>query len=484
MDRQVLSWARRAGVGGLAFLFCIVLTGAPPTAASPAQPAIIGGTVTSIQGAPWQVVVLASNPPLLCGGSILGPTQVLTAAHCVTRPNTTVPRAPGDVTILAGFSDFKAYVPGQPPPAGTQVVGAAALRVHPYYAVAPQLSDDVAVVTLASPLNLSGPNAKAIGLAPSGAGPAPGAPLRATGYGRQIPGGDPDGKLYAAAQSAVGDDGCRDILRGTSPVVLCAGSPTSATCEGDSGSALTTTGSPPSVVGVSSFVRTQCPINTNSGFADVTAPEVRAFIDGSAQPPVAPRQTSESVLTGVRVPVNGSPLRCQPGGWSGSPSLAYTFQTDTASPQVLQSGPADTYAPGAGDLGKQIVCLVSATNPGGTALSRTGTTPPIQRDTVRPVSQITTARCRRRSCTVTVRAQDSNSQGALRVTVTAQKCRRRGGRTRCRGRSYRLSVAQRDARTYRAARRRMPRGRVRFTARVTDAGGNRAPTRYRRARVR
>lgn len=48
---------------------------------------IIGGDEADAGQLPWQVAVIynTSAGNYFCGGSLIGPTWVLTAAHCVTR---------------------------------------------------------------------------------------------------------------------------------------------------------------------------------------------------------------------------------------------------------------------------------------------------------------------------------------------------------------------------------------------------------------
>jgi hypothetical protein len=240
---------------------------------------------------------------------------------------------------------------------------------------------------------------------------------------------------------------------------------------------------------VVSFTRDVCG-QPPAGFADVTAGEIRAFLDGAADIPVAPRQTGPPGLNAVQPPVQGSPLSCEPGGWSGSPGFTYTFQTDTAPAQVLQSGPSAVYVPGGADLGKAIVCVVAAANGGGTASARSRVSPAIQADIVPPRSAIRSLSCRRRTCRMILQAADPNSQGAVAVRVTATyrvtvSCRRKGRRASCaRTRARQLAIKQLDATTFSATGSGLPYRRVRLVAQVTDAAGNRAAARAARAAMR
>ncbi|MGO9125517.1 MAG: S1 family serine peptidase [Terriglobales bacterium] len=67
---------------------------------------IAGGHDTTIEGHPWQVAIVATGIPTnnlaqFCGGSIIAPRWVLTAAHCVdggTRPE--------QISILAGTASL------------------------------------------------------------------------------------------------------------------------------------------------------------------------------------------------------------------------------------------------------------------------------------------------------------------------------------------------------------------------------------------
>ncbi len=62
---------------------------------------IVGGTDIEIEDRPWQVALQDKGPEEhRCGGSILGPEWVITAAHCVIN------RSPDDLRVVAGFTEY------------------------------------------------------------------------------------------------------------------------------------------------------------------------------------------------------------------------------------------------------------------------------------------------------------------------------------------------------------------------------------------
>jgi hypothetical protein len=439
----------------------------PRAAAEPRRVSVVGGTPITIEAVPYQVfLAIGSNQG--CGGSVLDATHVLTAAHCVIPAGQTLPRPASAFKVYAGFSDTTVASP----PAGAQVVNVAGVRSHPLYEETTK-TDDVAVLTLATALNLTGAKIKPIALAPVGGGPAPGAVVGISGYGAQIEGQVPNGKLYGAGLTAVADDQCRpNVAVNASAGVQCVAAGSAAPCFGDSGGPLTLGGVQ---VGIASYAPVGGCGQGPSGFADVTAPEVRAFIDGAASIPVAPRQGDPALLYAVNPPVNGSPMTCAPGTWVNAPALSYTFVDDRTG-QALQSGASATFTPRRAHLGASVACVVQAANAGGTSTARTGTAGALVRDAVAPNASLYGVRCRKRRCTVRFGAADPNSQGKLKLRVTAKRGRKK---------PRKLRVKHVKGTTYRAKSKKLKRGRTVIRVRVIDAGGNRhRPEIKRRVRVR
>lgn len=369
----------------------------PATSASLANPAIVGGGGISITLAPWQVEVeevipVAGGEPMvfICGGSILGTKKVLTAAHCVFNESKQVPAA--DILVTAGTSDFKKAEPG------AEQVKVSEIRVHPDYAPNPgateDIPDDVAVLELEQAL-VPGPAIRPIELAPAGSALPEGTAVDVAGFGEEDPLTVPpelNGTLNSIAMNLVSSHECGGEA---DAVFLCARTARGSVCFGDSGSGLTVPESPamPGVsaepvrlVGVTDTTEEKCADNALAGFANVTAPEIREFIEGSETPPRAPRGGGSKI---AGTPEVGHALTCQPGTWSGSPTFSYAF-FDNANKEVQGAGSSPTYTPSAAEVGRTILCEVNATTTGGTGTSRTEATSPIAAAPVIPVPQVET----------------------------------------------------------------------------------------------
>ncbi len=356
-----------------ALLACAALSVSLALATASSAPAIVDGTPASLEHVPWQAAIYeepeAGKASLICGGSILGTSRVLTAAHCVAG------RTIANLRVVAGASVAPA---GKLPEGEGQSASVAGERVHPDYELLTPAVDDVAVLELATPLTLSS-TVGAIALPTSSVPPEEGSEATISGFGEETPGEAPNGTLNSLATTLEFTRTPACIGEGAfaaSALFMCASGSSGAACTLDEGGALVA-GTPPSVIGVLEAPGPvgggPCTAESPSAYANVTAPEIREFVEAREPPlPLAPR--GKGVLVhGVLGP--GHSLTCEAGTWLNEPAFTFSF-VDGATRQVLQSGApqsgsTSTYALTAADVGRRIYCEVQASNEGGTAVART-----------------------------------------------------------------------------------------------------------------
>lgn len=209
----------------------LMLVSAGTVAAAQDKRLIVGGTLASVSEAPWAVVVTntqSSRPTgRWCGGVLLAPDKVLTAAHCMTKPVSTY----GAIQGRADLSDSSTG----------RVSGISKIWIHPGYSTKHN-RNDFAILTLAKPFTRvplialeTNPRADRRGAAPT-----------VYGWGDTADTG-PDDTLQKAAVPDLGDDAClankEYVANGYAAASnVCAGNGSTDACQGDSGGPLVLNG--------------------------------------------------------------------------------------------------------------------------------------------------------------------------------------------------------------------------------------------------
>lgn len=316
-----------AVVGALVVLQLVASGGAATAAATshdPGHPEIIGGVVAPPGSFPYQVALLdrrVTNPAraFFCGGSLISPDTVLTAAHCVVAPS---PFTRADVVdVLAGTLDLAS---------GGQRVHVRRIRAHAGFSLATRRFD-VAVLQLGaslpySPVVPAGAADAALAAPRLGATVAGWGATRATGgYPRQLRMATLPIRHDAACQQRIGP-----IYH--APSMLCVGGPEVGlgTCWGDSGGPLVVVKDEVAVqVGIVSFAATVvCADGNPEAFGRVSRFE--AFVDPYLDPDDPP-DAPES-LTTRRVP-GGVELSWRPPYFDGGTAVTgYEIRWDLVPP--------------------------------------------------------------------------------------------------------------------------------------------------------
>ena len=354
---------------------------AAAVAAIVAAPAVSvsGGTVIQVQAAPWTVFVqqVAGSARFLCTGSVVDPSHILTAAHCLFDEAGNQAQ-PVQLSIKAGVSNFTT-------PLSTDLEqdrAVSSYRIHPGYVWnSKPTPDDVAVLALAVPLDVSG-----------AASPDRCASVRRDGLpGRRrrragrIRAPESDDLLERAARLDDGDRRSTGLLR----LERWADRQQRHRClrlvtherrlqrrqrqrpRDDHRS--------PGPDRRRQRRLATCGSGTHGLFTYTGAPEILQFIQGVNTPPTAPRANDNTFLEIKWDPplVVGNTLSCTTSGWVGQAQFTYMF-VNSGTGDVLQSGPAPKYLVPATAVGDKVTCEVAASNAGGTTLEETDPTSAIK----------------------------------------------------------------------------------------------------------
>uniref|UniRef100_A0A1B0DA37 trypsin n=1 Tax=Phlebotomus papatasi TaxID=29031 RepID=A0A1B0DA37_PHLPP len=187
---------------------------------------IVNGMLVTIEDAPYQISLQIQGKHT-CGGSIISPQYILTAAHCV---RTNLRRR---YTIRAGSSFHKF---------GGQVRNVAKIIKHPKYDPSTN-NNDFAILKLVRKLKFNR-KIKAIPLVNKSNVLKDGTKLMVSGWGQTKNPQDPNDQLHAVYVKKFNDAICHTLLRrkskGITPKMFCAGTQEGDkdACQGDSGGPL------------------------------------------------------------------------------------------------------------------------------------------------------------------------------------------------------------------------------------------------------
>ncbi|HWD01244.1 MAG TPA: serine protease [Amycolatopsis sp.] len=198
----------------LALLLPFFAAAALLTGSATAAPAIVGGT-TADQPYPFTVSMHTASGELFCAGSLITPTWVVTAAHCVSGKDL------ASLVFRLGTNESDT---------GGETAKPAEIVLNPHYNAANQ-TGDLALVRLSAPAKTT-----PITL---GSAAAPGTATRVLGWGQTCPTpgcGDPVKTLQQLDTHLVDGSRCPSDFDGTTE--LCTDNPggTAGSCYADSGS--------------------------------------------------------------------------------------------------------------------------------------------------------------------------------------------------------------------------------------------------------
>ncbi|MFJ4834881.1 trypsin-like serine protease [Streptomyces sp. NPDC088747] len=303
---------------------------------APVSPFIIGGSTTSIASAPWMVQLYyydsVTGDGYFCGGTLVSPNKVLTAAHCVVGLNWAK-----NGVVVAGTAGLLDDVNGT-------VAGVYRQWSHPAYSDE-TIQNDIAVLTLDRPLEQQWTR-----LAASNDSALYKTGTTATVYGWGLTSGAEDADLSATLRKVslpvVADATCNSAMQTVidgdqdyfaEGKMICAGTPatgtdegTKSSCNGDSGGPVIAGGK---IIGIVSWGVSGCvakgayPVFTKvSAYTGVAQPRIDdtdMSFDGRAD--MLARTPSGSLYQKDSKGTALAPAAYQSAGWQ---TISWALQAD------------------------------------------------------------------------------------------------------------------------------------------------------------
>lgn len=225
---------------------------------------IVGGHEATPHAHPYQVAQIHQRVVLstMCGGSVISPTVILTAAHCPINTQST--------TVITGAHNMNVIEASQQ----RRTVPSASYRIHAQYN-SQNLNNDIATMILPTALTWTTFVAP-IALAQANAGSFEDVIGQSTGWGRVADGAGSSPVLRVVTNRIISNAECAAVF-GTTVVnhaVICIDTMGGrGTCQGDSGGVLSVNnGGSRLQVGITSFGSSAgCEMNFPAGFERVSA---------------------------------------------------------------------------------------------------------------------------------------------------------------------------------------------------------------------
>ena len=334
------------GRSAIAAVLAASILGSLLLSTAPESRAVVGGSPTTVEQAPWQALVIVDPENRLCGGAILDSEWIVTVAHCVSG------YGPAQIDVHVGVSSLAERSSSNQTPLAEVII-------HPSWD-ATNFRNDIALLKLSAPVAFgakSAPIALPVGI-DAAAWPPATTPATISGWGATEFGGTPSNQLRSAQVQVLG--GPADAVCGRygdnfdAALEICAGVPGGGvdSCQGDSGSPLVMDVSGAPVLGGLTSVGFECARADYPGiFTRVTTfiPWLQEYLPPSVTSPSVPQDVSVNAIAGERLvvawtpaAVGPTPLAYQAVAQPGGRSCSTDPQTSTCVIDGLSAGTLHT----------------------------------------------------------------------------------------------------------------------------------------------